>query len=84
VVNYVRALQGSIPGVKADTSPAGYPGENGQMVPGPTRTAPTRAAPYRPKDMDDRSLDPAASPTAAPATAPAAPPAAAATPEKHP
>jgi hypothetical protein len=84
VVNYVRALQGSIPGVKADTSPAGYPGENGQMVPGPTRTAPTRAAPYRPKDMDDRSLDPAASPTTVPATAPAAPPAAAATPEKHP
>ena len=78
VVNYVRALQGSIPGVKADTSPAGYPGQNGQMVPGATRTAPTRAAPYRPKDMDDRLLDPAASPAASPAAAPAA-----ATPEQH-
>jgi mono/diheme cytochrome c family protein len=62
VVNYLRALQGSIPGVKADTSPAGYPGENGQMVPGATRTAPTRAAPYRPQDMDARRLDPAAAP----------------------
>jgi hypothetical protein len=81
VVNYVRALQGSIPGVKADTSPAGYPGENGQMVPGPTRTSPTRAAPYRPKDMDDRLLDPAASPTASPTASPSA--ADAATPEKH-
>jgi mono/diheme cytochrome c family protein len=83
VVNYVRALQGSIPGVKADTSPAGYPGENGQMVPGATRTSPTRAAPYRPKDMDARLLDPAATATATPA-APAAAPAAATTPEPHP
>jgi mono/diheme cytochrome c family protein len=54
VVNYVRALQGKIPGVVADTSPAGYPGENGQTVPGPTRTAPTRPAPYRPQDMAAR------------------------------
>jgi mono/diheme cytochrome c family protein len=82
VVNYVRALQGSIAGVKADTSPAGYPGENGQMVPGATRTAPTRAAPYRPQDMDARRRDPAATAQAAapatpaanaPATAPPAP-----------
>jgi mono/diheme cytochrome c family protein len=76
VVNYLRALQGSVAGVVADTSPAGYPGENGQMVPGYTRTAPTRPAPYRPRDMDDRMHDPAASTaTAAPAPA-AAPPAA--------
>ena len=60
VVNYVRALQGALPGVVADTSPAGYPGENGRMVPGYTRTAPTRPAPYRPQDMDDRLKDPAA------------------------
>jgi mono/diheme cytochrome c family protein len=80
VVNYVRALQGSISGVKADTSPAGYPGENGQMVPGATRTSPTRAAPYRPKDMDDRLLDPAAT-SAAPASTAA--PAAPTTPESH-
>jgi mono/diheme cytochrome c family protein len=51
VVNYVRALQGRIPGVVADTTPIGYPGENGKTVPGPTRTAPTRPAPYRPQDM---------------------------------
>jgi mono/diheme cytochrome c family protein len=74
VVNYLRALQGAIPGVVADTSPAGYPGENGRMVPGYTRTAPTRPAPYRPKDMDDRLNDPAAAPVA---------PAAAAQPEPH-
>lgn len=54
VVNYVRALQGLIPGVVADTSPAGYPGENGRTVPGPTRTSPTRPAPYRPQDMARR------------------------------
>lgn len=87
VVNYVRALQGSIPGVQADTSPAGYPGENGQMVPGVTRTAPTRAAPYRVKDMDERALDPAATPTATPAGAtaptPSATPAAKPTTEQH-
>lgn len=77
VVNYVRALQGSIAGVVADTSPAGYPGENGQMVPGATRTAPTRPAPYRPKDMDDRLRDPAAASVADSATTPAAAPAAA-------
>ena len=54
VVNYVRALQGKIPGVVADTTPIGYPGENGKTVPGPTRTAPTRPAPYRPQDMTNR------------------------------
>lgn len=51
VVNYLRALQGKIPGVVADTSPAGYPGENGRAVPGYTRTGPTRPAPYRPQDV---------------------------------
>jgi mono/diheme cytochrome c family protein len=54
VVNYVRALEGKVPGVVADTTPIGYPGENGKTVPGPTRTAPTRPAPYRPQDMTDR------------------------------
>jgi mono/diheme cytochrome c family protein len=73
VVNYVRALQGALPGVVADTSPAGYPGENGRMVPGYTRTAPTRPAPYRPEDMADRLEDPAAS-QAPPASTPAAAP----------
>ncbi|HEX6534904.1 MAG TPA: cytochrome c [Gemmatimonadaceae bacterium] len=54
VVNYVRALQGKIPGVVADTSPAGYPGQNGRLVPGPTLTAPTRPAPYRAQDLAAR------------------------------
>lgn len=74
VVNYVRALQGKIPGVMADTSPAGYPGENGRLVPGYTRTAPTRPAPYRPQDM--ASWMSAGEDTAAPptdSTSPAAP-----------
>jgi mono/diheme cytochrome c family protein len=84
VVNYVRALQGSIPGVKADTSPAGYPGENGQMVPGATRTSPTRAVPYRTQDMDDRIQDPAAAAVTPTAAAPTAAPPAATTPEPHP
>lgn len=47
VVNYIRALQGKLPGVKADTTPVGYPGQNGATVPGPTLTAPTRPAPYQ-------------------------------------
>jgi hypothetical protein len=52
VVLYVRALQGKIPGVVADTSPAGYPGQNGKQVPSYTNTAPTRPVPYRPQDMN--------------------------------
>jgi len=42
VVNYVRALQAGT----ADTTLAGYPGQNGATVPGPSRTAPTRPAPF--------------------------------------
>jgi mono/diheme cytochrome c family protein len=51
VVLYVRALQGMLPGVTADTTPPGKPGETGRTVPGYTRTAPTRPAPWRPQDM---------------------------------
>jgi mono/diheme cytochrome c family protein len=72
VVLYVRALQGKIPGVVADTSPAGTPGQNGRTVPGFTRTAPTRAVPYRPQDMNRQEPPPAPATTAAPA-APAKP-----------
>ncbi|MBX6330772.1 MAG: cytochrome c [Gemmatimonadaceae bacterium] len=68
VVNYVRALQGKIPGVVADTSPAGYPGENGKTVPGATRTAPTRPAPYRPEDMAARMAMTEGGASAAPAS----------------
>ena len=46
VVNYVRGLQGTLP-VKVSTEPAGYPGQNGPAVPGFTRLAPTRPAPFR-------------------------------------
>jgi mono/diheme cytochrome c family protein len=69
VVLYVRALQGKIPGVVADTSPAGTPGQNGRTVPGLTRTAPTRPSPYRPQDMNRQEAPAAAAP--APAAAPA-------------
>jgi hypothetical protein len=73
VVLYVRALQGKIPGVVADTSPAGTPGQNGRTVPGLTRTAPTRPSPYRPQDMNRQEAPaaPAAPAPAAPAAAPA-------------
>ncbi len=46
VVNYVRALQGKLPGIVADTTPAGLPGETGDKIPGPTRTGPTRPSRY--------------------------------------
>jgi mono/diheme cytochrome c family protein len=42
VVNYVRTLQAGT----ADTSAAGYPGQNGAAVPGPSLTAPTRPSAY--------------------------------------
>jgi mono/diheme cytochrome c family protein len=42
VVNYLRALQAGT----ADTTLAGYPGQNGTTVPGPSFTAPTRPAPF--------------------------------------
>jgi mono/diheme cytochrome c family protein len=44
IVNYVRSLQGKL-AIAADTS-HGLPGETGPLVPGATRTAPTRSAPY--------------------------------------
>jgi mono/diheme cytochrome c family protein len=44
IVNYVRSLQGKL-GAAPDTS-HGRPGENGQYVPGPSISAPTRPAPY--------------------------------------
>jgi hypothetical protein len=42
IVNYVRALQAG----SADTTLAGYPGQNGNTVPRASLTAPTRPAPY--------------------------------------
>ena len=73
VVNYVRALQGGLPGIVADTTPAGLPGETGDKLPGETRLGPTRPAPYA-HPMLTASPRPAALETAAPpAKAPPAP-----------
>ncbi len=46
VVNYVRALQGALPGIVADTTAAGLPGETGDKLPGATRLGPTRPSVY--------------------------------------
>jgi mono/diheme cytochrome c family protein len=45
IVNYIRTLQGKT-SFKPDSSPAGYPGQNGTSVPGPSVSAPTLPAPY--------------------------------------
>lgn len=45
VVNYLRALQG-MNGMKAETGPLAVPGVTGDKLPGATRTAPTRPAPF--------------------------------------
>ena len=43
VVNYLRALQG---GAQVETGPLAAPGVTGDKLPGATRTAPTRGAPF--------------------------------------
>jgi mono/diheme cytochrome c family protein len=45
IVNYIRALQGKVAGMTADTT-HGRPGETGQYLVGATQTAPTRPAPF--------------------------------------
>lgn len=50
IVNYVRALQGKI-AIKADTTRAGYAGQNGTTVPRASHTAPTRPAPFFKPDI---------------------------------
>ncbi len=45
VVNYLRALQG-MTGKPADVGPLAAPGVTGDKLPGATRTAPTRQAPF--------------------------------------
>ncbi len=42
VVNYVRALQGTVSGVQFATGPIALPGVNGDKVPGPTELGPNR------------------------------------------
>ena len=62
VVNYVRALQGTLPGITADTTPAGRPGETGDKLPGHTRLGPTRPSVYAhfPVTAAPRGAQPAA------------------------
>lgn len=45
IVNYVRSIQGKLPGIPADTS-HGRPGETGALVPGASTMGPTRPVPY--------------------------------------
>jgi mono/diheme cytochrome c family protein len=45
IVNYLRSIQGRLPGIAADTS-HGRPGETGSLVPGASTMGPTRPAPY--------------------------------------
>jgi len=46
VVNYIRAMQGQLPGVVPDTTPAGLPGETGDKLPGFTQIGPNRNAAF--------------------------------------
>lgn len=46
IVNYIRGLQGKLPGVTVATGPVGKPGETGTTLPGVTQMGPTRPAPY--------------------------------------
>ena len=46
VVNYVRALQGAVPGTTVATGPLAVPGVTGRWVPGATVSAPTRPSPH--------------------------------------
>ncbi|MEP6766059.1 MAG: cytochrome c [Gemmatimonadaceae bacterium] len=50
IVNYVRALQGKS-ALKADTTRAGYAGQNGTTVPRASATAPTLPMPFRKPDI---------------------------------
>lgn len=45
VVNYMRGMQGKL-GAEVAVGPTGYPGQGGAAVPGYSRMAPTRPAPY--------------------------------------
>jgi len=72
VVNYIRALQGALPGIVADTTPRGLPGETGDKLPGPTRIGPNRPSVYAHPRVTawPRAATPAAKPAATPPAAP--------------
>jgi mono/diheme cytochrome c family protein len=74
LINYLRTLQRAAAGAAAAPSAIGRPGETGPLVPGPSRTAPTRPAPYY------RMLPPTPSGAAPTTTTTNPPPAAPSTP----
>ena len=75
VVNYIRGLQGA-GGQQVQTGPLAAPGVTGDMLPGATRTAPTRPSPFMDAKARVRGVVGAAAAAPAPdAAAPAAPPA---------
>jgi mono/diheme cytochrome c family protein len=65
VVNYVRALQGSVSGVRFETGPIAMPGVTGDKVPGATRLGPNHWV--RPSGMAP-TVDSAAAPAPADTT----------------
>ena len=73
VVNYLRALQGR--GGPVPTGALAAPGVTGDKLPGYTRTAPTRPAPFRAHDgrIIGRTVSPAQSPAVAPDSSAARP-----------
>lgn len=60
VVNYLRALQGG--GGSVEVGPLAAPGVTGDKLPGYTRTAPTRPAPFRAADGHTVSRTPVVAP----------------------
>ena len=65
IVNYLRSIQGKLPGIPADTS-HGLPGETGAFVPGASTMGPTRPAPYyNPRRAQTTPVAPTATDTAA-------------------
>jgi mono/diheme cytochrome c family protein len=54
IVNYLRSIQGKLPGIPADTS-HGRPGETGRLVPGASRMGPTRPVPFWKPAMAQRT-----------------------------
>ena len=65
VVNYLRGIQGKL-GREVAVGPTGYPGQGGDAVPGYSRMAPTRPAPF----LKPRRVEPGVggAPTSGPAT----------------
>jgi hypothetical protein len=65
IVNYVRSIEGKLPGFPADTS-HGLPGQTGVFVPGASTMGPTRPAPYyNPRRAEAMPAAPAATDTSA-------------------